>query len=400
MRSTRQILVVHPYEEMIGPHYVIRSIIRSLQDTGYCFTVVMPRNGPVFHDIVAVGGEPLVIPNLQALRRMNGMRGLLRFALSQGSAVRVVLRHVTKRRPDVIHSVAVACVVGGVAARMTHIPSVYHVHDLTLGSPWAVGVGVGFALSILADRLVCVSDATRLALPLSKVLQSRAIVAPNGVDLNRFRPDPARRFRVRGQLGISKDAPVIGAFGAIDRRKGQHVLLSAAKRILQVYPEAHFLVAGAFSPNSVRDGYQEECRRLVADPASMGHIHLLGFRADIPELMCSCDVICQPSYSESGPLALAEAMASGIPVVGSNVGGIPERLTDSVEGYLVKPGDPVQLETAVVKLLSDRDLRLAFGRAGRRKAANFDISRLAAQISGLYEELLGNRATRPAVLPD
>ena len=121
---------------------------------------------------------------------------------------------------------------------------------------------------------------------------------------------------------------------------------------------------------------------------------LLGERADVPELLAAADVFVLSSASEGAPLSILEAMAAGLPVVASNVGGIAELVEDGVTGLLVPPADPVRLAQALARVLDDRDLRQRLGTAGRARARErFDLGGLACRPS----RALRSRALRRAV---
>ncbi len=156
------------------------------------------------------------------------------------------------------------------------------------------------------------------------------------------------------------------------------VLINAAPQILARFPDAHFLIAG--------DG---TCREsLVALAGQLGitdRVTFLGHRDDVPAVLAQADMFVLPSRSEALPNSVIEAMASGLPVVASRVGGIPELVDDGKTGYLVPPGDPNALADALARLLEDPRRSAELGRAGRIKIEqNYSFDRMVEQMETLY----------------
>jgi glycosyltransferase involved in cell wall biosynthesis len=114
-----------------------------------------------------------------------------------------------------------------------------------------------------------------------------------------------------------------------------------------------------------------------------------GVRADVPKILAALDLFVLPSLWEGMPNAVLEAMAAGLPVVATAVGGTPEVVMDGVTGLLVPPQDPSALAQAIERLLRDPDLRRTMGRAGRRRVEqHFDVRETVRQVEDLYETLL------------
>lgn len=231
------------------------------------------------------------------------------------------------------------------------------------------------------DRSVCVSDAVAGYARGLGVRPERLRVIPNGIDLTRFRPpadraDAARAARER--LGIPKDALVLGCVGRLDPQKAPLVLLEAFARLER--PEAVLVFAG--------EGPLEAALRERAAPLGE-RVRLLGFRPDVPEVLAALDVFCLPSRWEGFGLALAEALACGLPAVASAVDSLPEVLGPA--GLLVPPDDPAALADALERLLSDPALRASLAAAAPVQAARFDLQVMRAAYVALYEELLAER---------
>jgi glycosyltransferase involved in cell wall biosynthesis len=183
---------------------------------------------------------------------------------------------------------------------------------------------------------------------------------------------------------------VIVALGRMIEVKGLHVLAAAADRILAHRPNTHLVIAG--------DGpMHPQIRSLVNATQSRPRIHLPGAlaRADVATLMAGADLFVNPGIVDSGGRAeglgitTIEAMASGLPCVGSAVCGIPETIVDVVTGLLVPPGDPEKLAAAVNMLLDDLETRHRMSDAARIVARErFTWPVLAASVASVYRELV------------
>jgi glycosyltransferase involved in cell wall biosynthesis len=170
-------------------------------------------------------------------------------------------------------------------------------------------------------------------------------------------------------------------------RKGHSVAISALPQILEAVPEFKLVFAG--------EGPLEEMLRDEAEALGVGDaVVFAGFRRDVPALLRASRLLLLPSDIECLPLVILEAMASGLPVVASDVGGISEAIEDSVTGFLIRPRDVDGLAGAVMQVLESPDGGAAMGEAGRRKVEReFALEATIAAVIDLYEELVGHEVS-------
>lgn len=223
------------------------------------------------------------------------------------------------------------------------------------------------------DRFVCVSNAVNRHYSAQGIDPAKLVTVHDGIDLEKYSP---RRKQSNGFL--------VGWFARFERWKGCLVFVEAARKVLSVLPSAKFVMAGA--------GPEEETvKRIVSsDPIFAERFFLPGFRSDAAEMMANCDVVVNSSI-EPEPLSntALEALALGIPVVASNVGGNPEIVENGVNGFIFEEGNPERLAEAILELASDSATRERFGAAARERAERlFDARRYASEIQELYEEIL------------
>ncbi|MCC6170077.1 MAG: glycosyltransferase [Caldilineaceae bacterium] len=210
----------------------------------------------------------------------------------------------------------------------------------------------------------------------------------NGVDIDRYR-QPTDRERLRRQLGLPPQAPVLITVGTLRTAKGHRYLIQAAADVLRRFPETHFLFVG--------DG--ELRHPLESQTAACGlteKIHFLGSRQDIPDLLAASDVFVLPSLWEGLSMALLEAMAAAKPIVATAVSGTSQVIIDKENGILTPPGDAPALAQAICDVLSQLDAgACAMGESARRRvAASFSVEKQAAEYMALYERLLHTHARR------
>jgi len=210
---------------------------------------------------------------------------------------------------------------------------------------------------------------------------ARVRVVHNGVDVARLRQHRPRA-EVRRELGLPEGVPVVGLVARLDHwGKGHQEFLTALATLKEHYPVEALIIGG---------GRREaEMRQLAGEMGLAGRVHFLGQRPDIPDLLSALDLSVLPSHSEGVSLALLEAMAAGLPVIATAVGGLPEVVTDGENGLLIPPKDPEALALALARLLDDPDLAKKLGKnAQRHVEAHYSMECLGREINEIYEELI------------
>jgi len=211
---------------------------------------------------------------------------------------------------------------------------------------------------------------------------------PNGVDTQRFQPAASRPGTLRARLRLGDDTPLVGFVGRLSPEKGPEVFVRAAMLLRHLAPAAHCVVCG---DGPMRESLQQLIARLELDD----RVHLLGVCHDMPEVYHQLDVWVSTSHSEALPLALMEAMASGLPVVATRVGGVPDAVEHGLSGWLVPPRDFEAVASAVAGLLGSSEQRARMGQRGRERAVQqMGLDDCVARTG----ELLMQLAARPTTL--
>jgi glycosyltransferase involved in cell wall biosynthesis len=219
--------------------------------------------------------------------------------------------------------------------------------------------------------------------------RARIFVTPNGVDTDRFRPNPQVRRDLRSAEGLSEEDVVALFVGGGWDHKGLSIAIEALGRIL---------AAGDVPPSLWILGRGDQDRfRAQAERCGIGdRVRFFGVRSDTERFYQAADVFVLPSRYEAFPLVSLEAAASGIPVVATRVNGVEEIVGDD-EGGLIVERTPEAFGLALAHIGTDRALRLKLGETARSRALMFTWERSVASVLEIYRELLGQTASRAAV---
>jgi len=286
---------------------------------------------------------------------------------------------------DVVHTHgSKGGVLGRLAARSQRVPVVVHtIHGLpvtpTMSRPLRrLLLAVERTAARCADRIVCVcqTNATEaLELGITTPAQTRVVVS--GVDDAALTQGDGAR--IRQELGIAANAPVVGSVTRLMEQKAPLDLVAAAHEIVAARPDAHMLIVG--------DGPMRD--EVTAAVGGHDRIHVMGQRADVADVLAAIDVVVFSSLWEGLGRALTEAVLVGKPVVATAVNGVPELVEDGVSGFLVPSGEPRILAGRTLDLLDLPDRGRSWGAAGAaRISGRYDVRRMVAGVDDVYAECL------------
>jgi glycosyltransferase involved in cell wall biosynthesis len=270
-----------------------------------------------------------------------------------------------------------ALIYGAPAARAARACIVHTKHGVnpdTWRRRWLRRMAASFT-----DAFVAVSEPTAaVAICNGECDESKLSVIPNGVDLSHFVADAGARASARAELGIADDAWVIGTVGRLAPEKAQSLILEALEPMLDTRLQLVMVGAGPEEP---------ALREIVRGLAQREFVHLLGARSDVARWIASFDVFVLSSVTEGLPLVVPEAMAAGVPVISSAVGGIPELVVNGKTGYLFHPGDAMELRSRILQLACDPEGARRMGREARRVALErCSAQRMLGDYMAVYEE--------------
>jgi len=291
--------------------------------------------------------------------------------------------HFLRQRPDLVQTFLFhANIVGRLAARRAGVPHVvcgirvaerhcrWHLWADRLTTRWV-------------DRYVCVSrSVAEFSAAKAGLAAERLVVIPNGVDLGQFAsPSPEGV----DDLEIAAGRRLVTFIGRLDRQKGVRWLLETAAQWLPRLPNCDLVLVGRGSNRPALEQFAMDC--------GIGpRVHFLGWRPDTPRILAASDLLVLPSRWEGMPNVVLEAMASGLPVLATDVEGVRELLGENADAQMVAYGDTPGFVDKVVRLLSDRGLADRLARENRRRIERmFSIERTVAA----YEDLWASMLHRP-----
>lgn len=350
--------------------------------------VASAARDPSFHDDLArireAGAEVVVIPMARAL----GLRDL-------GHLLRIFLL-LLRGRFDIVHThSSKAGALGRAASVLTpwrevrvHTPHTFAFNFTAQFSARKrrLFLGIERVLGRFTHRLIHVGPSERdEGLALGIVPPERAVVVENGIDPAPYRL--ADRERIRAELGLAEQDRLVLAVGLLNEAKGHPDLIEAARLLRdreQETPASRTVFA------IVGDGSMRSELEASIEAASLGdRFLLLGYRTDVPDVLAACDVFAMPSLWEGMPYVVLEAMASGRPVIASDVNGCRDLVRSGETGVLVPAGAPSDLADAVAALLSDEPRRSSLGAAGRALVlASYSVDAMIDRYVDLYQQLV------------
>jgi glycosyltransferase involved in cell wall biosynthesis len=289
---------------------------------------------------------------------------------------------VRRLRPDVVHThLAAAGVAGRLAARLAGVPRVVTTqHNL---SDWEEKHGhplraLDRATLGRADAVIAVSDAIRSAVTRAlPPLAPRVVTVRNGVPVESFAHARGERRQRRAEFGLSADAFVVGSVARLDGRKGLDTLIEAFAWVRLPGRDIRLLIVG--------DGPERGRLRQLAEWRGLDdRVTMISLPQGARAALAAMDLFVAPSRTEGLGVAIIEALAAGLPVLASRVGGIPEVVTDGECGRLLPPDEPQAWADAILRAAGGEDPLERWSAAATRRAESFSIARSARELERVY----------------
>jgi glycosyltransferase involved in cell wall biosynthesis len=352
-------------------------LVRALAADGWAVTVAAQPGDPFETGVRAAGAGfvPVTMTSRAGLGPAARLRSLVR-------ARRIAIVHSQGARADFLTRLALLGRRGPRLVSTVQMP----VEGFEVGP-------LRRALYRAADRLgrrrvdcfIVVSRALqRLLVEVRGIAPARVALVPNGVEADRLTPEARRQLAgpARRALGVTGEIPLVGAAGRLVWQKGFADLVAALPQVLGRVPTARLAIAGE---GPLRNALAAQARAAgLAD-----RVLLVGFQPDAARFLAGLDVLVLPSVREGFPMVTLEGMALGLPIVATAIEGVVEQIEHGAEGWLVPPGDPAALATALTRLLQDRPLAERLGQAARRRVlASFDVGRMLEATRRVYAGLL------------
>jgi glycosyltransferase involved in cell wall biosynthesis len=275
-----------------------------------------------------------------------------------------------------LHSRRGADVLGGIAAKLEKCPCVLSRRVDNPESKLIAGMKYR-----LYDRVITISNGIRDVLLREGVPAAKVICVHSAVDADRF-DRPAERDWFLHEFDLSDDAKVLGVIAQLIPRKGHRHLFAALPEVLTKHPEIRVLLFG-------KGPLHDELQQQIDQQGLHDNVRLIGFRDDLERILPCLYGVVHPADMEGLGVSLLQAAAAGVPLIGTDAGGIPEIVRNNENGILVPPGDVAQLREALLRLLADEVQASRFGEAGKQIVRNeFSIEVMVEGNYRVYQSLL------------
>lgn len=309
-------------------------------------------------------------------------------------ALRHLIRIIKNGNYDLVHThTSKAGFLGRIAAKYCKIPAVVHSPHGTILEGYFSSLIT--KIYIYLERITAPIAQTIICLTTREIDQylnanigkrDQYTYVFNGIDIAKFSNMTQTRQSVRQSLGLSPKSIVCITVGRLVPVKGQSDLIDALPDVLAEYPDTHILIVGE---GELRDDLLQQTQTLNLED----HVHFLGWRTDIPNLLGASDIFALPSLNEGLGLVLIEAMAQHLPTIATQVGGVPEVVLDGKTGLLVPAQSATKMSEALNDLIANPQKREHMGEAGYQRAVeHFSIQSTVEKTAAIYRNLIGEKA--------
>ena len=350
--------------EMRGGQELLLLGARGLRKRGHEQIIACPRNSPLHKAATAEGYPTLPLPprDRYYLRSAVHIRRLQRREFCQ-------IVHAHDARGQTLAWLSTA---GLPVRRIANRLVVFEPRNLTIHR---------WKYTRTCDRVIALSPAVRDAMVRNGVPESHIEVIVGGIEFPEELPDPGARSRMRAAWGLGAEDFVIGHVAAFTSEKGHDLAMDALLSLLPSHPNLRILLVG--------DGPLRQDSAMQAKvQAARGCAQLPGYLKPSAEFYAGLDLFLINSHSEALGLSAIYAMAYGLPVIASKVGGLPGVVAAGETGWLIPPGDAGSLAAAIVEAASDPVRLRQFGLQGRARARQFSSDSAAERTEALYYRLL------------
>ena len=370
--DNRSIRLLHLFVSLPvgGAENLLLSILRRLDPARYESVVcTLGERGALATQVQALGVHLVEL-------------GLMRGGGGRGRAVQALAELLRRERIDLLHAhLYHANLIGRLAAWRAGIPCVVSIHNTYTRPKWHRRLANWWLARRHTGAIIAGSEEIRRdILRYDHVRPELVEVIPNAVDLSRS-ASALTRQAARKRLGLAAEDYVLGTVGRLEEQKGHRFLLDALDRLRAQGLDAVLLLVGG--------GREEAALREQAARLALGErVCFLGMRDDLGDLFRAMDLFVMPSLWEGLSLAMLSAMAAGLPVVATHVGGVPEVLGDDERGFVLPPGDAAALAERIAWCHAHPAAAACAGTAGAAHVrANYSDAALVKRVEAVYERV-------------
>lgn len=385
-----------PYQNLVNtPDYIKKYAHGGTEIAAYNLAVNMANRGnlvDVFTTSIDSKSSVELYPNLKVHRHGTSLK-----IASANPSIKLIYNPLNYDM-DIVHAhspIPYSDLPALLYAKRKKLPFIltYQFDGVETGGSFARNAGVSlynklFIHKVLdsADVIIATTKSYAQESPFLRRYLDKIVVIPNGINVKEV-TTPLTREKSREILGLPQDSEIILFFGSLVEYKGPDILLKAFKLVKDIIPSVKLIFAG-------RGHMDAQLKKAAKQMKISEDVIFTGFVEDSekPLYYKAADIFCLPSttLAESFGIVNLEAMAAGIPIVSSNLGGIPDIVKDGENGLLAKPYDIEMVAEKLIKLLKDDDMRVEMGQNGLKMVDNYTWDEVTAKTENIYKELIKN----------
>lgn len=390
-QQPQNILFIEFVSKVSGAEVCLLNLLRRLDKAQFRPIVVCPEEGPLT-DAMRDSGIEFRIVKMSRLTRYS-IRSMLSYIVNYATVVYHLVRIIREENIALVHAfIYMVFKYACPAAWLAGVPIIGSMHDALIPErvPRLKRWIVVFLINRFLNLLLCVSDAIKTITIAQGANPLKIRTLYNGIDYQEIEAQANADYPsdVRSELGLAHDTFLIGSVGRLTEWKGFQYMIKAMKEVLHYIPQARYVIVGdAFVDD---DEWAGQLRNLPRELGLLKEVVFTGWRQDVPRIMKELDCFILPSaLPDPFPTVILEAMALGIPIVATSVGGVPEMLADGECGILVEPRSSHSLAQAIIDLYNDNQRAQEIARnAQRRLRENFTLERHVENMTQVYRELI------------
>ncbi|MBZ5749055.1 glycosyltransferase [Metabacillus rhizolycopersici] len=341
-----KILYIQPYASHVGGvDSVLLQLIDGLNKDVYEPYVVLPNPSPYVEKYEKLGAK-VIFETLAVFGKPTSWYYYFENLYKLFVSINKIKQIVKKYNIDLIHSHKMELMGGNIVGKFSGIPTVQTVHELPR-KPLIAYKFVGLLNHIFNDKVIVLCERSKAVLEWGKYKSKKVEKIYNGIKLV---DGNNKNLDLKKELGLEQDAKLAVTVARLSPMKGIEYLLNAATKIKDIDKSIKFVIVGDVAFEHEKS-YKEDLIKLAKAKSLENTVFFLGLRRDVPEILEQADVFVLPSVYDIFPTVLLEAMSKGLPIVASDVGGVPEMVRDNT-GLIVSPENSEELANGLLKMFS------------------------------------------------
>lgn len=360
-------------------------ILKSINRERFDPVVIIPRSGLLEEELNRLGIRTYKVKYAHWVREHVGIMIFIYCIILEIFAQPKFIRIIKKERINIIYSNTMVIFSGAISAFFTRIPHIWHIREIIKNDPslcffFPDKLLLNFVMKF-SNRIIAISQAVANQFSVDNFEKIR--VVPNAVDFHVFEGHTS----IPTINGINPEDYLVAVIGYIHEKKAQDYAIRAVKLASRKIPNIKLLLIGRDS-----NVFKKKLEQLIFELCLSDKVIFTGHRNDIPQIYTFCKVILIPSLNEPFGRTTIEAMAAGVPVIGTNSGATKEILQDGITGYLVSPEDPSEMAERIIKLFNHPEIAKKFGNNGKKIVQEkYNMGRHINNIEENIIEILANK---------